>query len=184
MRSSVLFGAIVVALVALTAVATAVGVRAQSDQSATAGSEFVGTWRVHVAQADGSSFPVLSTYLSDGTTLHAGPISQPALPGSPSAVLLQSTGHGVWEATGTETSAVTFEVLTGDERGTFLGRLTISGVQTLDSGGDSFTGRYVIIVTDPTGTVVATVPTTATGERMRVELPASLGTPVAAIPAA
>jgi hypothetical protein len=183
MHRQILSSSFVVALVALTAVATAAGARARSDQGATAGSGFVGTWRVLVTQADGISFPVLSSYHADGTTLHAGPISQPAAPGSPAEVLLQTAGHGVWESTDAETSSITFEVLTGDERGNFLGRLTISGTQTLDPGGDSFTGRYVITVSDPAGSVVATVPTTATGERMRVALPASLGAAEAASPA-
>ena len=179
----VVLGALIVGL-AIATVSHWSATRAQGVNPATADSGFVGTWRVIVTNPDGSAFPVLSSYLADGTALHAGPVSQPAAPGSPSAVVLQSTGLGVWEVTGAETSSVTFEVLTGDERGNFLGRLTISGVQTLDPGGDSFTGRYVVAVTDPAGNVVATVPTTATGERMRVELPPALGTPDAATPAA
>jgi hypothetical protein len=179
MRRSVSFGSLVLALVALAAVANAAGLRARSDHAAIAGSGFVGTWRVLVTQGDGTSFPVLSTFLADGTTLQSGPIAQPAGPGAPSSVRLQSTGHGVWEATGDGTSSVTFEVLIGDEHGAFVGRLTISGVQTLDPSGDSFTGRYILSVTDPTGGVVASIPTTATATRMRVELPPSVGTPEA-----
>src|SRR5262249_46245768 len=126
--------------------------------------------------------PVLSTYLADGTTIHAGPISTPAAPGSPNAIVFQSTGTGVWEATGIETSSVTFELLTGDEHGAFLGRVTVGGVQQLAPDGDSFTGHYVVSVTDPTGKTVAEIPTSAKGERMRLAVPASLATPATPAP--
>jgi hypothetical protein len=184
MRRVGIFGSTFVAVVIIAAVIQGLGARAHSDTAATAASGFVGSWRVTVTNSDGSTFPVLSSYMADGTTVHDGPISQPAAPGSPYAVRFQSAGNGVWEATGAETSTVTFEVLTGDERGDFLGRVTVSGVQTLDPSGVSFTGRYVITITDPGGNVVATVPTTAKGERMQIEVPTFPGTPEAATPAA
>ena len=177
MRLTIMLGTFVVALSVLTAAAAVGGARAWSEDSSTASSGLVGTWRVVVTNPDGSTFPVLSSFMADGTTIHAGPISQPAAPSSPNAVVFQSVGNGVWEETGAGASAVTFELLTGDERGTFLGRLTVAGVQTLSQDGDSLTGHYVITVTDPTGKTIAEFPTTATGERMLLAVPASLATP-------
>jgi len=151
----------------------------QAAKVTTAESGFVGTWRVVVTNPDGSAFPVLASFLADGATIHEGPITQPAAPGAPNAVVFQSAGNGVWEATGETSSALTFEVLTGDERGTFLGRVTVGGVQTLDPGEDSFTGRYVITISDPTGEIVAEIPTTAQGERMHLAVPQSIAGPAA-----
>jgi predicted ester cyclase len=148
---------------------------AEATPTTTAGSGLVGTWRVVVTNPNGSSFSVLSSFMADGTTIHTGPISQPAASGSPNAVVFQSAGNGVWEENGPETSALTFELLTSDERGTVLGRLTVAGVQTLSPDGNSLTGQYVITITDPTGKTVAEFPTTATGERMRLVVPAPLG---------
>ena len=134
-----------------------------------AASGFVGGWRVTVTDPTGQTFPVLSTYGADGTTLHSGRASQPAAPGAPHAVDFNATGHGAWAPTGPTTAAVTFEVLNSDERGSFLGTLTISGVQRLGPDGDTFTGEYVITVRDPAGNVVAEIPTTAEGRRIVVE---------------
>lgn len=177
MRRIMVLASIIVSFLMVAEVAWGGGTRAQSNNPTTAVSGFVGTWRVVVTNPDGSTHPVLSSFMADGTTIHSGPISQPAAPGSVNAVIFQSAGNGVWEETATGTASVTFEVLTGDEKGNLLGRVTVVGVQTLASDGQSFVGRYDITISDPAGTTVATFATTASGERMRVQVPSPVASP-------
>ncbi|MGH2560262.1 MAG: hypothetical protein ACRDJH_14460, partial [Thermomicrobiales bacterium] len=171
MRRIVFLSSMLTLVVTMSLVGLSLRADARQAASATAEAGFGGTWRVTVTEATGRVFPVLSSYLADGTTFHSSPPSQPAAPGSPFAVVFSGTGHGLWEQTGEQTSAVTFDVLTSDEAGGATGRLTVSGTQQLGPDGDTFAGEYVITVKDPTGAAIATFPTTAEGVRMVIEPP-------------
>ncbi|MEA2595448.1 MAG: hypothetical protein QOF01_1917 [Thermomicrobiales bacterium] len=157
---------------------------AQDNAAGNDGTALVGTWRVMVTQADGIGYPVMSTFMADGTAIHDGLPAQPAVPGAPYKVSIGGTGHGVWEATGEGSSAITFELLNSDENGNYLGRLTVSGTQELSADGESFTGQFVITITDPAGAVIAAIPTTAVATKMHLEQPALPGSPEAGTPAA
>ena len=102
MRRTIMLGTFVVALSVLTAAAAVGSTRAWSEDSATASSGLVGTWRVVVTNPDGSTFPVLSSFMADGTTIHAGPISSRPrrLPPMPSSSNRSATGSGRKQAPG------------------------------------------------------------------------------------
>ncbi len=142
----------------------------------------VGAWRV-IPDPPGPPL-VLILYHADGTLLFSTPSGSPAPPDAAHAVTFETPAYGVWESTGERSVALSATLIDTDETGTFLGTLNFHGTVQIDETGDAYTYAGVVEPADPSGTVVATVPSTTSATRIRVDhTRAAAATPMAGTPA-
>jgi hypothetical protein len=141
---------------------------------------FIGSWQVIVSFAQGPPSRSLGTIDADGTIVASIAPIMP-WPGAPGDVLFLSSAHGAWEATGSDSSIVTFLALLADGQGNLFGTATIRASITLDPDGETFSGSNMVTIADLEGTTVATRRGTIQGMRIVAEEPES---PDAATPAA
>jgi hypothetical protein len=88
----------------------------------------------------------------------------------------------VWERTGEQAAAFTFDLLATAEDGTPLGTFTVRGTVELGGRGEHFEGEYDVVATDPAGQVSPAGGGTISSRSMMLE---PMGTPsAAATPAA
>jgi hypothetical protein len=142
----------------------------------------VGSWRVVVTDATGTSHPALVTFAADGTLTASEPPVLPAPPGAPFQQIQVSGGNGVWASTGDLAVQFTFDLTAADEAGTPLGAFTVRAAIELDATGEGAEGPYDVVLTDPTEHVTPIGRGTETFSRLTLE---SLASPSAtATPAA
>jgi hypothetical protein len=154
---------------------------AQTGTPPAAGKGFVGTWQVAGTVAGKPTGFRFATWLSDGTLFTTGPVVTQAAPGSPNKLVYNSTAHGEWYATGPNTATATFSWMRSDENGNFLGTTTIHLNSTLAADGQSFHNDSTVVITDASGKVVSTTPSTGDGKRLSASPPdlSATGTPAA-----
>ncbi len=160
---------------------------ATSAQDATpmAGQEFVGSWRLTVAEAQAPPFLALGTFGADGTVVVSPPPVVPPSPHGPATVVHTSAGHGAWDATGADTAIVTFVLLAADEQGNLFATRTIRASLTLGADGQSLSGVFEATVADPAENVMAIDSGVIQATRIIAEAPGTQdATPVAGTPAA
>ena len=183
-RASVLALVLVAVLVALPTVGRPVARLGAQDATPAAGAGIVGSWRITVAANDPTMGrppgPALATFFADGTMMGSGPpvVLLPSWAPFPKAIV--SAGHGVWEATGPQSVAYTFELLMSEEGGTAYAVITISGTGELDASGDAFASDYSVTVVGQIRGLLATATGTLSGERIAVE---PMATPMSETPA-
>jgi hypothetical protein len=132
--------------------------------------DFVGSWRLTVVEANGSSSQALATLGADGTMVTAEhPVVTPPVADGP---VLTSSGHGAWRSTGPGTAVSTFVGLGCDGSGAFFGTVTIRSKVTLDAGAETFGGEFTATIADPTGKTMAVIPGTIQATRIVAEAPA------------
>jgi hypothetical protein len=150
-----------------------------------AGQEFVGSWRLTVAEAEAPPFLALGTFGADGTVVVSPPPVVPPSPHGPATVVHTSAGHGAWEVTGANTAIATFVLLAADEKGNPFATRTIRGSLMLGADGQSFSGEFEATVADPAGNVMAIESGVIQATRLIAEAPGtSRATPIAATPEA
>ena len=129
--------------------------------------DFVGSWRLTVVEANGSSSQGLATVGADGTMVTAEhPVVTPPIADGP---VFASSGHGAWRATGPETAVCSFVGLGCDGRGNFFGTVTIRSEITLGAGGETFSGEFAATIADPAGKTLAVFPGTIQATRIVAE---------------
>jgi len=140
-------------------------VGATSSKEAQAGTSPVGSWRFVVSQQAGRGQPALLTFGADGTVV----VSDPPVSSDQGGITYNSAGHGVWQASGSDGFAFTFEELESTAQGGTASDLTVDATGTLDPSGTSMSGQFVVTVQGPDGTVYAQLPGTFTGDAIQVE---------------
>ncbi|MDP9367176.1 MAG: hypothetical protein M3Q03_02690 [Chloroflexota bacterium] len=180
-RASVLVSLLAVVLVGLVAVSRIAGdtVAQEATPAAGGGHPIIGTWRVFLEGLPGVHG--LLTHAADGTMVSSDPITSPDPSGG--GVVFLSAAHGVWEATGPDTAAYTFQQLVADANGHLAVVVTVRGERQVSADGQTFTSAYAYSVADPAGAVLDAGGGTVRGERMTVEPMDMMGTPTAATPA-
>jgi hypothetical protein len=115
--------------------------------------------------------------MADGTVIFS---DRPSLPGDAGfPVTFISTAHGVWEATGPDTASATFIEFVTDGEGNFLVIVTDSIEVALGDDGNSFSGQFSSMSTDPVGAVLYVGEGTVEGTRITVQpLATPLATPI------
>ena len=146
------------------------------DATPMAGQEFVGSWRLTVAEAEAPPFLALGTFGADGTAVISPPPVVPPSSHGPATVVHTSAGHGAWEATGADSAIVTFILMAADEKGSPFATRTVRASLMLGADGQSFSGEFEATVADPAGTFMATESGTIQATRIVAEAP---GTPAA-----
>lgn len=166
LRRWVLFVAAALALVAGGPAATAQEV---------ADHPIVGTWRVYLG--DDPHVHGLLIHHADGTLSATDPITMAI---APDVTAYASGAFGVWEATGPDTIAYTYQQFHSDAAGNVTGIVTISGTREVSADGQSFGGAGVFQLADPEGNVLLSAPAPdVRGERMAVVPMEDLASPVA-----
>lgn len=154
----------------MTSVEQHVAMAPQSTVDGLAGADgqaIVGSWRLTVYEADGPPTYALATCCADGTLVTAEhPVVTP--PGAPS-VIFTSSGHGTWAATGPDTADLTFVVLGSDQQGNLFAVATFRVAITLNSGGQTLAGEFVVMLDDVSGNTMATFHGTVQGRRIVAE---------------
>jgi hypothetical protein len=87
-----------------------------------------------------------------------------------SSQMKQTPGHGVWERKGPHTFGFTFEKLSFDTNGNFIGRVKVRERLELRTR-DSYTGRSTAEIFDPAGRLIVSFCATSQATRMTVEEP-------------
>ncbi len=178
MRNLVLAGIAAAGLV----LATGTGITLAQEATPGAGIHpVVGSWRVNLTiTGTMDQVAVLDTFGADGTLIASVKPVSPAPPGAPFGQIFASLMHGSWTAAGPGQVAFTVVRLQTDEKGTYLGTVTVRAVLDESSDGQRLSGSFTYDVADPAGHVVASGTGTAEGTRIQVE---PMGTPVAGTPA-
>ncbi len=151
---------------------------AQAGTPTTAGSGFVGSWRLVVTDQSGGRppFPALAAFEAGGVFVTSNPLVTPAAPGAPNKLTFSTTGYGAWTATPNGGAALTFMAIDSDEQGHVIAVATIRATFVLGADGNSFSGPFAVTVAAPNGKVVFTSGGTVSGTRIAVE---PMGSPVA-----
>lgn len=132
--------------------------------------DFVGSWRLKVVEANGSTSQALVTLGADGTMVTSEhPVVTPPVAGGP---VFASSGHGAWRLTGPGTAVSTFVGLGCVGNGDFFGTVTIRTAVTLDDGAETFGGEFAATIADPSGQTMAVIPGTIQATRIHAEAPA------------
>jgi hypothetical protein len=181
MRRATICSFMVVAVLAVISLWNApAGVGAQDSSSNAMGHGFVGTWQVAQIVAGKPAGIRLATWFSDGTIITSGPTISPAPAGAPNKFVYNSMAQGTWYPTSDTAATATFSWLRSDENGTFLGMTTIRLNSTLSADGQSFHNVAEVVITDPSGAVVSTIPGNGDGIRLSAQGPdPSIATPAA-----
>jgi hypothetical protein len=146
---------------------------AQVATPSTGSNSFVGAWRLTTITPFGPSQSLI-TFTSDGTVIFS---DRPSLPGDVGfPVSFISAAHGAWEATGPDTASATFVEFVTDGEGNFLVIVTDSIEVTLSADGDTFSGQFSSVSTDPAGNVLYVGGGTVEATRITVQ---PLATPLA-----
>lgn len=140
---------IVICLVSL----PALGSQAGAQGADTASHPIVGTWQVMLG--DDPHIHGLLTHHADGTMTSSDPVTMSAEQG---LVVYQSGAHGVWESTGPNTIAYTYQQLNTDADGNVVGVVTVSGTREVSADGQSFGGAGMYQLADPDGNVLFSAP--------------------------
>ena len=105
-----------------------------------------GSWNVVVTtEIQGSTFPALLTFTSDGGVI-ADETPSP----------FETSGHGNWVSIGRGQVAYTFVALIGNAEGALSVKLKVVGRLNLNSDKESWSGPFKIDVLDPNGQVTFT----------------------------
>ena len=154
----------------------------EATPEAMAAHPIVGSWRVSLT-VDGAmdQDAALDTFTADGTVIASVKPVSPAPPGAPFAQIFASLMHGTWTVVGPNQVAFTIVRLQTDEKGNYLGTVTVPAVLDVRSDGQGLSGSFTYAVADPAGKVVATGTGTAEGTRIAIE---PMGVPSAGTPPA
>jgi hypothetical protein len=144
---------------------------------------FVGTWQVTFIIDDRPVGLALTSFTSDGIIIGANLPATTRGAWRPDEVVLQSSSHGAWVASGERTADITFVILLSDIEGNALGTRTIRGTLELDPSGNAWSGTYTATVADTAGEVLRVSRGSVEATRIVVEPMVAPGTP-AATPAA
>ena len=132
--------------------------------------DLVGSWRLTIVEANGSTSQALATIGADGTMVTAEhPVVTPPVADGP---IFASSGHGAWRATGPGTAVCSFVGLGCDGSGAFIGTVTIRAEVALNPGGETFGGEFAATIADPAGTTMGVIPGTIRAMRIAAEAPA------------
>ena len=136
--------AIVIGLLALLLTGIGPAVRPAAADSP----EWVGSWFIYICVGTDPctvSSPIinLGTFTKDGISIN-GDFGNPA----------PSPGIGSWVKTGHNKFSTTFFELTSDAQGALSGMIKVRSNLTYDHKSDTFSGRFRVEFTDPTGQVV------------------------------
>ncbi|HLK69577.1 MAG TPA: hypothetical protein VKU19_39375 [Bryobacteraceae bacterium] len=149
---------------------------AQDNQGDSA--RIVGSWRVTVTVTNPpgfplTSFPVMMTFHSDGTTLGS---RLSYIPYGPGGAVLETTGHGAWQrSSANRINAVLQQLLQGGPgntvllNGVFWATETVKFQPVLGPDGNSFTAPWTGAVVDTTGMTVLQGGGTMSAVRVQVE---------------
>lgn len=166
---------VVASLAAMLVIFTAGSIHASAQDTATADHPIVGTWQVFLG--DDPHVHGFLTHHADGTMTSSDPVTTPLAPGA-----FVSAAYGVWEATGPNTIAYTYQGFTSDAEGNVTGIVTVSGVREVSADGQSFGGNGSYQLTDVEGNVLLVAPADdVRGQRVTV---APMALPVASPEAA
>jgi hypothetical protein len=147
-------GLLTTLLLATFAVAQSAQARAESRQS-----RLFGSWEAVVTtEVQGTTFPALLTFSSDGGML-ADETPSP----------FETTGHGNWVSAGRREAAFTFVSIIGNADGALEVKLKVVGKLQYDDDSDTWSGPFSIDVIDPDGQVVLTDRGTFSLTRIAVE---------------
>jgi hypothetical protein len=128
------------------------------------GHPLVGTWLLDTNADDPANAPEVTIFTADGAYISVDAEGFP--------------NHGVWEATGERTAALTI-VSPGMEEEAFAGMFVVRASVEVDETGDSFTAQYTGEFVTPDGIGTGEYgPGTATATRITVE---EMGTPAGPI---
>ena len=151
--------AMVLGLLALRA--QPVTIAQEATPAAMGGHPLVGTWLLDTNTEDPANGPEVTIFTADGAYI---PVDAEGFP-----------NHGVWEATGERTAALTIVSPGMEEEGVFAGTFVVRASVEVDETGDRLTAQYTGEFVTPDGTETGEYgPGTATGTRIAVE---PMGTP-------
>jgi hypothetical protein len=103
--------------------------------------KLVGAWQVETTVVNqGTTFPALLTFTSDGIVLADEPPSP-----------FETTGHGAWAATGPDSADFTFVALIGSEEGPLSATIKVVGSLQYDALADTWNGPFKVRVVDASG---------------------------------
>ena len=151
---------------------------ARAQGNASDAGKIVGSWRVTVTVTNPpgfpiSSFPVMMTFHSDGTTLGS---RLPYIPYGPGGAVLETTGHGAWQRSpSNQINAVLQQLLQGGPgntvilNGAFWATETVKFQPVLGGDGNSFTAVWTGTVVDTNGVTVLQGGGTMSAVRVQVE---------------
>jgi hypothetical protein len=121
----------------------------------------VGTWLLDTNVDDPENAPEVTIFTADGAYISVDAEGFP--------------NHGVWEASGERSAALTIVSPGLEDEGTFAGTFMVRAAIEVDETGDAFTARYTGEFVGPDGTGTGEYgPGTATATRITVE---AMGTP-------
>ncbi len=127
------------------------------------GHPVIGAWLADVDTNDPENAPSLFIFHDDGTYIQAD--------------VDGSSGIGVWEATGSNTAALTALFHGEEESGEFAGTAMLRATIEVDESGDALTAEYTVDFIDPEGTSSGEMgPGMASAQRITIE---PMGEPVA-----
>jgi hypothetical protein len=133
----------------------------EATPTAMGGHPLVGTWLLDTNVKDPANGPEVTIFTADGAYISVDAEGFP--------------NHGVWEATGERTAALTIVSPGMEEEGVFAGTFVVRASVEVDETGDAFTAQYTGEFVTPDGTETGEYgPGTATGTRIEVE---PMGTP-------
>ena len=151
----------VLAMVAVTQVASAQITANAKGASAQGSKTLVGAWFITVTPTLVPAFVSVGTFSSDGTQTNISSVSLGFPPESP--------GYGVWEKTGHHTFASTFVTVLSDGAGNFAGTNKVRATLTVSPTGDEIDGIFRVDVFDPGGTLIVFDTGSVQGTRIKVE---------------
>jgi hypothetical protein len=165
-RFAVLASVIAAMLLGLLALqAQPVTIAQEATPAAMGGHPLVGTWLLDTNTADPANGPEVTIFTADGAYISVDAEGFP--------------NHGVWEATGERTAALTIVSPGMEEEGVFAGTFMVRASVEVDETGDSFTAQYTGEFVTPDGTETGEYgPGSASATRIAVE---PMGTPAGPI---
>ena len=165
-RFAVLASVIAAMLLGLLALqAQPVTIAQEATPAGMGGHPLVGTWLLDTNTADPANGPEVTIFTADGAYISVDAEGFP--------------NHGVWEATGERTAALTIVSPGMEEEGVFAGTFMVRASVEVDETGDSFTAQYTGEFVTPDGTKTGEYgPGSASATRIAVE---PMGTPAGPI---
>jgi hypothetical protein len=135
---------------------------------------FVGSWRLTLQPDLGTdAYRAFASFMANGVLVTSPPPVE-QFPLAPEGVVFVSSGHGVWESTGSRSARLTFGAQAMNGQGGLVGLGTVSSTLELSADGQESVGRYAFEIAGPDEAVFATEQGTVQFKRIEMkEAPAS-----------